>query len=71
MKLEEPRAGLRCIEDVRSFTDELLGEVIEFMDETVCTDSIVCDGSREGIEAAIERLSQKLCRLWYARHFAG
>lgn len=53
----EPRVVYRCWRDARTFADRLLGEVVEFMDETICTESLTCDGKRVSIEEALAALA--------------
>ena len=56
---EEPQVELRCQKDIRTFTDGLLGEVREFMNEAVCTDTVSCEGGRGALEEAFRKLSQQ------------
>ena len=56
---KEPQVELRCQKDVRAFTDGLLGEVKEFMDEAICTDSVSCEGGRGALAEAFRKLSQQ------------
>ena len=52
---QEPRVKYRCQKEMRAFTDDLLGEVVEFFDKSgFCTDSFQCDGKRRTLEEAIE-----------------
>ncbi len=52
----EPLAGYRCVQEVRSLTDKLLGEVLEFMDDELCTGAVQLDGNRLSIEEALNSL---------------
>lgn len=52
----EPLAGYRCMQEVRSLTDKLLGEVLELMDEDLCTGALQMDGNRLSIEEALDSL---------------
>lgn len=56
---EEPQVELRCQKDIRTFTDGLLGEVREFMNEAVCTDTVSCEGGRGALDEAFRKLSQQ------------
>ena len=52
---QEPRVKYRCQKEMRAFTDDLLGEVVEFFDKSgFCTASFQCDGKRRTLEEAIE-----------------
>ena len=42
----EPRVGYRCLEDVRMYADELLGEVVEFAADDLRKGVLSCTGKR-------------------------
>ena len=46
------------MEDIRAYTDKLLGEVYEFINEAVCTDSVAFQGSRQSMEESLVQLKE-------------
>lgn len=54
----EPRVSYRCSLEVRSFIDLLLGEVIEFMDDSVCAEQVPFEGGRQSVHEALQELTE-------------
>lgn len=49
----EPRVGYRCLEEVRKFADELLGEVVEFAADDLRKGVLNCTGKRKLLEQSV------------------
>ena len=50
------RVSYRCSREIRSFTDQLLGEVTEFMDDDLCAEGAHFDGGRQCLNEAMDEL---------------
>ena len=50
----EPRVAYRCGGEIKAFTDQLLGEVREFMSEELCTEELTCSGGRQSLLETLE-----------------
>ncbi len=50
----EPRVAYRCGGEIKAFTDQLLGEVREFMSEELCIEGLICSGGRQSLLETLE-----------------
>ena len=50
----EPRVAYRCGGEIKAFTDQLLGEVREFMCEELCIEELICSGGRQSLLETLE-----------------
>ncbi|CAE7489091.1 unnamed protein product [Symbiodinium natans] len=53
----EPRVVHRSMEDMRSFADRLLGEVVSFSTPELLRDTLCCEGKRGDLQSLLELLS--------------
>ncbi|CAE7669804.1 osm1 [Symbiodinium sp. CCMP2592] len=53
----EPRVGHRCVEAIRAFSDELLGEMREFVSLELVLGELGCEGKRASVQQLLDQVA--------------